>query len=783
MSERSEPGGAPKGTVGLVRDLGLFDITMVGVGAMIGAGIFVLTGIAAGAAGPALILSFALNGIVTVFTAMVYAELGSAIPEAGGGYLWVKEGMPAWNAFMAGWMSWFAHAVAGSLYALGFGSYLELLFQEYAISFFGLTGPTLHKTLAVGIALLFVGINFKGVSETGTIGNLVTVGKVAILGVFVASGLWAITRNPANLEKFTPFAPEGMSGILVAMGLTFIAFEGYEIIVQAGEEVKNPRETIPKAVFLSLAIVVPIYMLVAFAALGAVDPGDGQATWQWLGDHAEVGLVQAAKQFMPFGTILLLVGGLLSTMSALNATTFSSTRVSFAMGRDKNLPDLFGEIHEGTRTPYLALLSSGALIMFMAVIVPIEDVASAADVMFLLLFLQVNVAVITIRKKYGDKLDYGYLIPFFPLVPIVGIVTKLFLAVFMYQYSVLAWISVGLWIAAGFATYVVYARGREREKEATPILFRERLAPEEERFRVLVSVAESAPTPTLIQIGDRIAAPMDGETVLLNVTIVPRQTPLGASGREAERGRRIVREALEEVGETRSSSRTVIRIGHHPSRGILDTQQEWRAPFVLMGWHSGSGRRRRLGHNIREVMRRSPANVLAVQEGVEIPARRILVPVARPASAPLLVGLARLLRDDAGDSRIVAVHVVPPELDEEGRERRTEEIRQAFAEPAFFEEDGPDLEAESISVETIQSRNVAQAIGSASEEYDLMIVGSVEESWWRRRVFGWRPYWAAQKAACPVILVNQETDRVKFGFQTFFQFFRELEPEYAEKEI
>lgn len=178
----------------LSRDLSLFDITMIGVGAMIGAGIFVLTGIAAGAAGPALILSFALNGIITVFTAMAYAELGSAIPEAGGGYLWVKEGLPGPNAFQAGWMSWFAHAVAGSLYALGFGAYLGLVFEVLNISYGGLGGELLHKAFAVGIIVLFLLINFRGVSETGLAGNIVTVLKVVILTIFVGSGLWAIAR-------------------------------------------------------------------------------------------------------------------------------------------------------------------------------------------------------------------------------------------------------------------------------------------------------------------------------------------------------------------------------------------------------------------------------------------------------------------------------------------------------------------------------------------------------------------------------------------------------------
>jgi amino acid transporter len=316
------------GHVTLARNLGLLDVTMVGVGAMIGAGIFVLTGIAAGPAGPALILAFALNGIVTFLTAMVYAELGSAIPEAGGGYLWIKQGLPAWNGFLAGWMSWFAHAVAGSLYALGFGAYMALVLQSLHLVPGAMTEDHLAKIIAVVVAIMFIGVNFKGVSETGKIGSIVTLAKIAILGIFIVSGMAVVFRNPANLEKFTPFAPGGITGVLTAMGLTFIAFEGYEIIVQAGEEVRNPKRNIPRAIFISLAIVVPIYMLVAFAAIGAVDPGTDEPTWQWLAHHAELGLAEAARQFMPLGAILLMLGGIFSTMSALNATTFSSVRAT-----------------------------------------------------------------------------------------------------------------------------------------------------------------------------------------------------------------------------------------------------------------------------------------------------------------------------------------------------------------------------------------------------------------------------------------------------------------------
>jgi amino acid transporter len=444
----------------LSREMSLLSATMMGVGAMIGAGIFVLTGIAAGTAGPALILAFLLNGIVTIFTAMVYAELGSAIPEAGGGYLWIKHSLPSINGFLSGWMSWFAHAVAGSLYALGFGAYFGLLLENYHIPLFGLSGDGLSKFLAVVIAIIFTYINYMGASETGSVANIVGFTKIAILGIFIISGLYTIYYSPGWFSNFNPFLPNGFGGVFMAMGLTFIAFEGYEVIAQTAEEIKNPRKNIPRAIFLSLLIVIPIYILVAFVAIGALKTDI--PAWQFLGQYKELGLLEAAHQFMPFGTFLLLIGGLVSTMSALNATTFSSTRVSFAMGRDFDLPGIFKKIHPVRKTPYSALFLSCVLIIIMAVGLPIQDVASASDIMFLLLFLQVNVSVIVIRKKFGQELEYGYMIPFFPIIPILGIISKLFLAIYMFNYSPKGWYATIIWIAIGFLIYYGYSLGKEK---------------------------------------------------------------------------------------------------------------------------------------------------------------------------------------------------------------------------------------------------------------------------------------------------------------------------------
>jgi hypothetical protein len=257
---RNAAAGRPA-EVTLSRDLNLFTITMIGVGGMIGAGIFVLTGTAAGVAGPALILAFLLNGIVTTITGMAYAELGSAFPRAGGGYVWVKEGLGGAQGFLAGWMDWFAHALAGSLYALGFGRFAAEMWIMAGLPTFGLTVQQMTLGLMTLIVLVFTTVNYRGASETGRVGNIVTLAKIAILGLFVLFGVVAMARTEAWHARFTTgFLPNGLGGVFVAMGLTFIAFEGYEIIAQSGEEVVNPRRNIPRAVFAAIAIAVAIYL-------------------------------------------------------------------------------------------------------------------------------------------------------------------------------------------------------------------------------------------------------------------------------------------------------------------------------------------------------------------------------------------------------------------------------------------------------------------------------------------------------------------------------------------
>ncbi len=564
--------------VHLSREMKLLDVTMIGVGAMIGAGIFVLTGIAAGVAGPALIIAFTLNGIVALLTAMSYAELGSCYHDAGGGYLWVKEGLPKWNGFLSGWMSWFAHAVACSLYALGFGAYFEHVLKEFGvfIPHWGFLSP--QKLLAVGIAIVFAYINFRGASETGKIGNMVTMAKIVILAIFIGFGLELLLRRGDASAAFTPFMPNGWGGVFKAMGLTFIAFQGFEVISQCSEEVRNPKKNIPRAVFLSLVIVVPIYLLVAVTSLAAVRP-EGMTAWDYLAQQKETALVGVAETFFVGGGVMLLIGGIISTMSALNATVYSSSRVAFALGRDRNFPALFSKVHSKKFTPHFAILGSIVIVVLMCVSLQIEDVASAADIMFLLLFLQVNITLIRLRKKRPD-LDRGFVTPLFPYLTIVGIAFLLFLAVYMVNYSPLGWLVTAGWIGIGLVIYRTYASKREIEY-VKKVKALERL--ERKEFTILVPLSNPATARGLVAIAIAIAKKHNAEILLLHVIEVDQGVPLRAGIDRGEHVFPLLEEGRTTVEKMGIPARSIVQVSHRISQGILETAIEEDVNFIILG--------------------------------------------------------------------------------------------------------------------------------------------------------------------------------------------------------
>ena len=544
---------------------------MVGVAAMIGGAIFVLVGPGMEAAGPALMVAFLLNGIITVFTALTYAELGSALPATGGGYMWVREGLPRPNSYVSGWMAWFAHSIAGSLYAVAFGSFFGHLLKTAGVLGDIGTFP-IDKIFAALAVLIFTFVNIRGASDTGKVGNAITFTQIAIIALLIGAALFAMAFNNPNWpDNFADFFPSGTIGLVLAMGLTFIAFEGYEIIAQGGDEIKNPRRNIPRAILISLGIVVSIYIVFAFVFIGGLNPSDiGQPAWEFIGSHGDLGIIEAAKYFLPFGGLVVLVGGIVSTLSALNATTFAASRVSFAMGKQYNLPSFFSRIHTKYKTPFVSTIISGFIMLIMALSLDLTEIAIAASVMFLFLFTQVNMASITIRRLYGKKLKYGFKTPFFPIFPIIGMIVAAGLAIYLLFTHPQSWAIAIAWIALGFFFYKFYISKKEIEHYA-PTVFNQ--GPEERKeFRILVLYNKKTAT-RLLKIADALSHEKEGEISFLNIIKVPIQVPLSLAQEFGEPGMKSFDDFKKSI-EHSIHHRYLVRLSHDITEAILATVEE-----------------------------------------------------------------------------------------------------------------------------------------------------------------------------------------------------------------
>ncbi len=557
---------------GLVRSLSLSQAIMIGVASMIGGAIFVLVGPGISAAGPALIIAFLLNGIITLFTALTYAELGSALPATGGGYKWIREGLPRPNAYLSGWMAWFAHTIAGSLYAVAFGTFFGHLLESAEI-IDNSTGIPLDKLFAAIAIIIFAFVNIRGSSHTGKVGSAITFSQLAIIAALIIAALAAMTlTNPNWPTNFRDFFPNGTSGLVMAMGLTFIAFEGYEIIAQAGDEIKKPKKNIPKAILISLGIVVSVYILFAFVFIGGLDPLQiGQPAWEFIGSYGELGIIEAAEYYLPFGALIVLAGGFVSTLAALNATTFAASRVSFAMGRNHDLPPMFNKLHEKYRTPFVSTICSAVVMMVLAMLFDLTMIALAASVMFLFLFAQVNAACITIRRLAKEKgLSYGFKTPFFPAVPIIGFAVVSILAVYLLFSQPLSWVIALIWIAIGFVIYKLYTSKKEKQAN-TPLVFTQE--PEERKeYRILVVYSRNT-AEKLTKIATAIADQNDGEISFLSTITVPKQTPLSFANKFGETGLGVFNQFKKSISHS-IRHRYLVRLSHDPTEAILATAEE-----------------------------------------------------------------------------------------------------------------------------------------------------------------------------------------------------------------
>ncbi|HEX9794530.1 MAG TPA: APC family permease, partial [Planctomycetota bacterium] len=402
------------------RSIGLFGATLVGLGAIVGGGIFALGGVAFAITGPSVILAFAINGVIALLTVLSFAEMATAFPENGGTYSFARKVFQVEAAFLVGWVVWFASIVAAALYALGFASYAIVVLRAVAGGAPAwLAGAGAAKLLGAAATAFY---SFRLARKAAGGGRFEMLAKMALFGVLIAAGAAALFGRPAAevAAGFRPFFTAGSSGLLLATGLTFIALQGFDLIAAAAGEVRDPRRNIPRAMLLSLALALAIYLPLLFLVVAVgTPPGVGVA--ESASGNPETLIADAARVFLgDAGYWLVVVVALLAMLSALQANLFAASRVARAMALDKTLPAFLASVDARRGTPKRAVAAgalSGAAIL--AVTPDLAAAGAVASLIFLVSFALTHWISILARLRTGRRTS-GFRSPLFPLVPVAG---------------------------------------------------------------------------------------------------------------------------------------------------------------------------------------------------------------------------------------------------------------------------------------------------------------------------------------------------------------------------
>jgi amino acid transporter/nucleotide-binding universal stress UspA family protein len=720
---------------------------MMGVGMMIGAGVFVTTGIGIGVAGPGgILMAFALNGLLAFLSVMTYAELSSAIPRAGAGYSYVQESIGGFTGFFCGWISWFAHAVAGSLYAITLSQYtLHFLLNFETFHWLKLNLPVYEKSFAVLMALLFIYINYRGASETGTAGAIMAIGQTIALAIIGVLGILVAIKNPGRLANFDPFLPGGWGKVLVVMGFSLVGYEGYEVIANTAEEAVDAKKNVPKGIFYAVIIVITTYLLLAFAAIVGIE-ASGLSVIEWFQAQGATGFADAIGQLFPFGNVCVFLAVIFASTSALNATIYSSTRVAFTLGRDGYLPKIFAHISKKTRIPNIALLFSGSIIIVIAAVFPVEVVCAGASIFFIVLFNLVTLAVIKIRKEQGDELNYGYLMPFFPLAPIISFVGRLIIGLFLFDMGMLAYIIAGTWVGIGVVLYLSYSKSHARRKEEEPkIVMYETKGVQSKGYQVMVSVANPATAPVLVKYANLVANARDAELAITTIITVPYQTPLREAYRFIEAARDLLSDTSK-FADDHLSVQSILRYGHSFARGIISSVKEHHTDLLILGW-SGDTRREHfaMGSTLDPVIEQAPCDLLVVkaaEQESDKEIRRILFPLkGRSPHGKLAVDVVLLIAKKF-DAEVTIFHVKQKDTLESEATTMMESIAGL-------------LQDVKHTIKIVAGDEVVKSIITESQRHDIVVIGATTENVFQQLLFGSIPEKIAKGCSKTVLMVKK----------------------------
>ncbi|MCP5095498.1 MAG: amino acid permease [Chloroflexi bacterium] len=746
----------------LRRELGFWAALTIGAGTMIGAGIFLLSGVALSLAGPAAIFSYIIAGIVCIITAASAAELATGMPTSGGDYFFVSRSLgPSFGA-ISGIGIWFSLTFAIAFYLFGMGEYLSEFLP--ITPFWG----------AVIGGIMFITLNIIGAKESGGAQVVVVLTLLAILGIYTVGALFNI--DSSNL---TPFAPNGTSPIMSTTALVFISFLGFVKIAAVSEEIKEPSKNLPRALIGSVALVSFLYVLIVLVTGGVLTQAEIEAT------RTPLTLV-AERIFGPVGAGVLIFAGLLATMSSANASIMAASRINLAMARDRMIPRWLNEIHPKQLTPYRAILVTGILALLFLLVDSLETLAEIASVLQLYSYAALNIGVIILRVANPDWYKPTYRVPGLPYAQVfaaLGCFGIILLSGLVAQGVILGLIAVSL------TWYFLYAKSRVdirfgmaqfQEKVAESgwrVLFQPavvykpaapvviipevRLLEVNRPRRVLTAIANPKYESDLLRIGRFLATGQreGGELLGINLVNVPLQTPLEMARRRFTE-RPSIEQAINALTQQatngtddqnghrpieKTSIEPIIDVAHDVFGGLINEVKKREADLLLMGWRGGFNVSQIYNSSVQRIIADAPADVAVLKNRGLDKIESILLPWGGGPHAQLGLELALRIGQVTG-ATINLLRIVGMDTAVAAETELLQQSVQAII-------SGYDkVEYLVVQDEHVTDRMTQQL---KAVDYDLVIIGASHE--WRIRnvLFGSITDIVADAADCSVLMVRR----------------------------
>ncbi len=730
------------GETELSRELGVTAVASTATGTMIGAGIFVLPGVAAANAGPAAALSFLIAGVIAAMSTFSAAELSTAMPKAGGSYYFVSRAMGPLIGTVVGLGAWLSLVLKGSFALVGLGQYV-IFFSPV---------PVFITALVGGTALIL--INWLGAKVSGMVQNVVVVLLLAIMGVFVARGLFAVDRS-----LLTPFFHFHWSSVTLTTGIVFISYLGIVKATAIAEEVKDPGRDIPLGMLISVALVTGLYVLVMLIVTGTL-PIAG------IGDRAAP-LADSGTIFLgAIGGTVVAVAGILATTSTGNAAVLSSARFPFAMARDGLMNPKLNQISKRFKTPSRAIWLTGLIMLALVVAFDVEALAKLGGTFGILVFAALNVSVILLRRANPPWYQPAYTAPLYPWMQIVGTVACLAL---IPQMGALSQISAVVFIAMGVGWYlwqaskaeavtpdygladqlrrVRHVKSIEEKREAleqpqqadTPAP-----EPELDQPKIVVELVQGKPNKQLLLLAAALARKHEARVEAVMVSEIPHQVPL--SGHKSALDPEWTVKILSRLAEHDITTDLHHIVTHDRDRALLARIDE-HTMLALIDWHGPFRLHRLRESHVDTVLRKAPTQVAIFKHrGVQEVANIVVATGGGPYERAE-VETADAIASLAG-ARVTFVKVLPPDAPDE-------RVRNA---QAYLHELGELVDAPA-QVQLMRSEDVASALVEASREADLLILGASEQARVGRTLFGDLTDRVAARTDASVLIVRGDRGR------------------------